>query len=218
MFGTDNMNNASDDIVVRKATSFEIHPKYNSDWMYFDVAIIKLTIPINYTANQRIFPVCLPKLGEIRMFDGSQYGQFAGFGLQNRLERIPGSERQLNSATVRINSHFECEDYYKRYENVISHFLPDGITEQILCAGETDDIIGTCDGDSGSALTVETYAQNFQRLYTAYGIVSGNPLIPHTKTCGTTFPDIFARLDDDEINQWIHRVAFNIIRGKSKLM
>ena len=127
----------------------------------------------------------------------------AGFGKQDL--RDPTARSELYAARVTINLRSQCEDTYSYFENEeIKSHLPHGITDQILCVGVNEDKAGACKGDSGAALTIKEYVGNRVSRHVAIGLVAGNPTADANRSCKNRFPDIYTRLDDEQINSWIH--------------
>ncbi|XP_064606681.1 limulus clotting factor C-like [Liolophura sinensis] len=161
-----------DDNSVRKfeVASITVHPNFDSLYLDFDIALLKLSTKVTFTA--RISPICLPS------FDSN--GEMLGNSLIN-----PGSvltiagwgytengtvSKALRVAQVKTISNAECKNKYYSSGLLVS------VTDNMFCAGQTDGKTDACYGDSGGpAMALSGTRDN--RSWHLVGMVSwGSPI------------------------------------------
>uniref|UniRef100_A0A034W8W6 Serine protease persephone n=1 Tax=Bactrocera dorsalis TaxID=27457 RepID=A0A034W8W6_BACDO len=164
------------------------HEQYSSFSKYFDIALIELAKPVNYSLT--VYPTCL-HTDQTELPDGTELTT-AGWGIT---ENRKTSEHLL---AVQVNklSLSQCNE---SYASAIGRALKHGIDDTQLCAlayGKD-----SCRADSGGPLLLsENAAKN---TYRVVGIVSFG-----SEACGGTLPGVYTRvskfLDFVEANVWPH--------------
>ena len=111
-----------------------IHPKYQKEFHYFDLALIKIDIPLDFSAG--ILPICLPKQAiadvDSRQNDGVT---LAGYGAISSSDQ---SNSQLRFTHLNIYAQVYCNDSYTtsgRIGQRIRTALPNKFQSDLLCAG-----------------------------------------------------------------------------------
>ncbi|XP_053308421.1 transmembrane protease serine 5 [Spea bombifrons] len=127
-------------ILVSTVEKIVYHQKYNDRSHDYDIALMKLQIPLNYSDSVR--PVCLPQYG--REIPAGTECWVAGWGYTHPdSTHVPQS---LKEAMVPIISTKKCN----------SSCIYDGdITPRMLCAGYLDGKVDACQGDSGGPLVCQ---------------------------------------------------------------
>ncbi|XP_035696120.1 chymotrypsinogen A-like [Branchiostoma floridae] len=125
-----------------------IHPGYNDSLLTNDIAVIKLTSPVTYTAY--VYPVCLP--------DASTEAEVGtvctvtGWGAQK--EGSTTTSRLLQ-ANVPIINNTECSEKYARLTEQgegVHSIHP----QSMVCAGYPEGGVDACQGDSGGPLVCKS--------------------------------------------------------------
>ncbi|XP_052845170.1 spaetzle-processing enzyme-like isoform X2 [Drosophila gunungcola] len=153
-----------------------LHPRFNeSDVFHFDIALLRLEIPVRYTPQIR--PICVL----VRSFSLSKSKlKVAGWG---RTETGIPSAVLLQTTVVKQNAQV-CQKAYFHLQ----------FTSSIqICAG-----YDTCNGDSGGPLTA-TYGRGFDEFEVVVGITSYGG-----QQCGTKqYPSVFTKVK--AFTKWIKR-------------
>ncbi|XP_075251566.1 anionic trypsin-2-like [Convolutriloba macropyga] len=133
----------------RFVRSITQHPLFDGTWFHNDIAILKLTEPLEFT--EKIQPICLPSV-EVT---GGEQTLVLGWGYTQGTN----DEDVLNVATVPIIPRATCSsnDWYSF-----------AITESMLCAGFPQGGVDACQGDSGGPLVLQNSAGAFELI----GLVS----------------------------------------------
>lgn len=154
----------NEDIQVKKISKVITHPNYNKQTTNNDVALLKLSSPVQMTS--RISPICLPSsLTSIR---SGTLCVITGWGATETVS----NPRILQEATVPIVSQAQCMQFWGR----------NSITDAMICAGASG--ASSCQGDSGGPLMCESSGVWYQ-----VGIVSWGH-----KSCSTDRPVVYTRV------------------------
>jgi len=137
---------------VMKVSEVHLHPKYDGDTVQWDISLLKLATPVNYTNH--ISPVCIPA-NDSGIYMPTHEAWVTGWGtLKEGAGNIP---KKLHQVQLPFITDALCTQEYG------SAFYPD----VMFCAGKVG--LDSCQGDSGGPLT---YYHNNTDQYFEYGIVS----------------------------------------------
>ena len=121
-------------MVERDIERTYIHPKYQKEYHYFDLALVKVDIPLEYSAG--ILPICLPSKPvenvDSRVNDGVT---LSGYGAESKSDK---SNRKLRFTNLNIYAQVYCNDSYTtsgRLGQRIQAALPQKFQSDLLCAG-----------------------------------------------------------------------------------
>ncbi|CAG2158278.1 unnamed protein product [Oppiella nova] len=147
-----------------------------------DIALFKLTQPLDFRHNKDIAPVCLPP-PEIEGADliGTM-GTLVGWGTTSQGGK---PSPVLQEVEVPIS---ELEDCAKRYSSLLT--VSDQINENQLCASYPSGGKDSCQGDSGGSLTVSYSGRYYQLGVVSFGKGCAQPGFPGVYTKGITASDI----------------------------
>ncbi|KTG40668.1 hypothetical protein cypCar_00030446 [Cyprinus carpio] len=154
----------NEDIQVKKISKVITHPNYNKQTTNNDVALLKLSSPVQMTS--RISPICLPS-----SFTSIRPGTLCVITGWGATETV-SNPRVLQEATVPIVSQAQCRQFWGR----------NSITDAMICAGASG--ASSCQGDSGGPLMCESSGVWYQ-----VGIVSWGH-----KSCSTDRPVVYTRV------------------------
>ena len=180
-----------------------IHPKYDPRFHYFDIALVKIDLDLDFSAG--IYPICLPEKASSNV--DNRRGNavtVTGYGAESKED---GSNQKLRFAQLTVYSQEFCNGRYSsggsRFERIIRESLPQKFQSNIMCAGYEIFGEGSCKGDSGGPLV--TYFDSItDPFYEQIAIVGGG-----VGPCGSNiFPGIYTRLDDFEVLDWVYKTAF----------
>ncbi|KAI5089565.1 transmembrane protease serine 13 isoform X1, partial [Silurus meridionalis] len=153
-----------------------IHESYNPNTHDNDIALLKLTQPINFTSA--VLPVCLPAYDQV-IYAGTQCWT-TGFGTTQEGEALGSSH--LMEVAVDVFDKSLCNDAYKGL-----------ISDDMLCAGDLNGGKDACQGDSGGPLVCQ---EEDGRWY-LYGVTSWGI------GCGrVNKPGVYSNVHN--LLQWIH--------------
>ncbi|KAK4015148.1 chymotrypsin BII-like [Daphnia magna] len=154
-----------------RANEKYIHPDWNPNTLTGDVALIKLPAPVDISGNN-VRPICLQDPTDTSLYEGAE-AHIAGWG--KTADGPGGISPTLQKSTVTVISNDECQNTY----GII-------IRPSTICTSFTDTNSGTCNGDSGSAMSVI----NSNGQYTQIGVTS----FVSSAGCESGNPDGYARL------------------------
>lgn len=113
------------------------HPYYSETTVDYDVALVRLDMPLDFVFDDYLSPICLPKPSD--NFTG-QTCVVTGWGYP----RIDGSTTDvLQKTNLDVWKDGDCR---KAYEDV------NNVTGRMFCAGYDEGGKGPCKGDSGGPL------------------------------------------------------------------
>ncbi|CAG5079804.1 Oidioi.mRNA.OKI2018_I69.PAR.g9377.t1.cds [Oikopleura dioica] len=191
-----------DNIQVRNARQYYIHPEYNAMSDEHDIAVLELDEPL--TLSDYVQPACLPS-GEprvneycevagwgaskpenanedrehqsqnwlLQMFElGTSYPHLPAWGFE--LDEAKQTGNELKSGILQIVSQQACQ---KQYENDI-------ITGNMFCAGSNAGV-DTCLGDSGGPLVCHNPGD---QRWEITGVTSWG------RGCGGKFPGVYTKV------------------------
>ncbi|XP_035705039.1 venom protease isoform X2 [Folsomia candida] len=162
-----------------------IHPNYNPSTKHNDIGLVKLRDKVVLSANVK--PACLPQpVNRLEMGNNQSLLTAAGWGLT---EFAGSPSETLQYVELRRQSSQRCVAAYSQES--------DGSSQEIIpsqfCAGagEDDDIPkDTCDGDSGSGLTLKRVLDNINLSPRfVVGITSFG-----SKYCGLDKPGVYTNV------------------------
>lgn len=188
-------DSSTEPFVERQVESVHVHPDYDEQFHYNDVALLFL----NQSAQQYIKkPVaCLPEPGST---PDSQQPTVLGWGHDDfggRLQTI------LQEARIPLVDNPSCEQAYKKLDSYETKF-PRGINDDFLCAGNiTDGGVDACQQDSGGPLVVNV-DRGGEAYYELVGVVSFGA------GCGSAaFPGVYASVS--HFMPWILNATAGIV-------
>ncbi|XP_047499104.1 transmembrane protease serine 9-like [Penaeus chinensis] len=154
-------------VYVRTPDQVSIHPNYNALTKDNNIAVVRLSSPINLNADIPVKPVCLPDpsadfSGRTAVATG--WGLMAEGGLESPV---------LREVELTVLSEADC---------------PAG-SSSTLCAGEPEGGKGTCNGDFGGPLVVDVDGQYVLAGVTSHGTGCARAGQPGVFTDVTSFLD-----------------------------
>lgn len=155
--------------VEAAVSEIEIHPNYDAQTVYYDLAVLRLSEPLAYSVSVR--PICLPN-NLLKSEDLVGLTPFvAGWGKTSENGSYSSILRQVQ---VEIFSNDHCNSDYSQYQDA-------PLTDSQLCAGSDQGGKSSCSGDSGSPLMLVKESR-----WTIVGAMSSG-------TCGAPgLPDVYA--------------------------
>ncbi|XP_030591273.1 transmembrane protease serine 9-like [Archocentrus centrarchus] len=153
--------------VSRTVTQIIKHPNYNSVTSDNDIALLKLSSPVNFTPY--IAPVCLAASGST--FYSGTNTWVTGWGDTGSGVSLP-SPQNLMEVEVPIVGNRKCNCNY----GVIS------ITDNMVCAGLSVGGKDSCQGDSGGPLVIKQNSRWIQAGIVSFGEGCASPNFPGVYT------------------------------------
>uniref|UniRef100_A0A3Q2QV05 Peptidase S1 domain-containing protein n=1 Tax=Fundulus heteroclitus TaxID=8078 RepID=A0A3Q2QV05_FUNHE len=151
--------------VVRKAAQIIIHPDYNPGTSNNDIALLKLSQPVNFTSY--ISPVCLAASNST--FSSGVNTWITGWG--NIGTPLP-SPQNLMELEVPVVENSQCNSSYGG--NII--------TDSMICAGLQEGGKDSCQGDSGGPMVSKQCGRWIQAGIESFGRGCAEPNIPEVYT------------------------------------
>ncbi|KAG7200888.1 hypothetical protein KM043_003251 [Ampulex compressa] len=158
--GMNNILNPEESMQERKVVDGIKHPDYKVPIRYHDIALLKLDEPL--MLNPRVRPACL----EVQAQPPGKTAIASGFGKTSYAARA-GSD-DLMKVQLNYISEDECRKSFG--PDIGDRHMPQGLIENMLCAGIMEGGKDTCQGDSGGPLQrvlAEPYC-----MYSIVGITS----------------------------------------------
>ncbi|KAM4531591.1 polyserase-2-like [Odontesthes bonariensis] len=166
--------------VTRGLSGFIIHPNYNFRTNENDLAMLRLSAPVNFT--NFIAPVCLAATNS--SFHSGVDAWVTGWGnIQFEVPLL--SPPNLTEVEVPVVGNRECDCDYRNIQN---------ITENMMCAGLRAGGKGPCQGDGGGALVIKQGDRWIQAGITSFGVGCAQP----------NFPTVYTRVSQYEM--WISSI------------
>jgi secreted trypsin-like serine protease len=162
-----------------KVLSIKNHPLFSEEFDY-DVALLRLDRPLDFTGPNRTTSICLPKVGDYKTTYAGSKAQVAGWGLLE--DKGVESSKILQKLEVPVLDIEVCK----------AALSTSVITDRMLCAGFVEGGRDSCKGDSGGPLITQKSNRYFEQI----GIVSWG------KGCAReNRPGFYSRVT--ELTQWI---------------
>ncbi|XP_015687301.1 plasma kallikrein [Protobothrops mucrosquamatus] len=133
-----------------KVQKLIVHPRYDFSEAGYDIALLKLDRPMNFSALQQ--PICLPSQEEMNMTYTECW--VTGWGYTEERGSI---KDMLQKVKIPLIPNAECQ----------SQYLEHTITDTMLCAGYPGGGKDACQGDSGGPLSCK-----FENSWYVVGITS----------------------------------------------
>ncbi|XP_038135056.1 transmembrane protease serine 9-like isoform X1 [Cyprinodon tularosa] len=165
--------------VIRKATQITIHPDYISTSFNNDIAVLRLSAPVNFT--QYILPVCLAATNST--FYTGVDSWITGWGNIGSGVPLP-SPQNLMEVNVPVVGNRQCKCSYGEST----------ITENMICAGLQEGGKDSCQGDSGGPMVSKQGERWIQSGIVNFGLGCAVP----------DFPGVYTRVSNYE--SWIKSV------------
>ncbi|XP_065552191.1 coagulation factor XI isoform X2 [Lathamus discolor] len=119
-----------------KVEEIIVHPQYKYAQTGYDIALMKLDKPMNFTDLQ--LPICLPSKEDTNVLYTDCW--VVGWGYRKEKGRV---QDILQKATVPLMSKEECQARYRKHR----------IGDKVVCAGYDEGGRDACKGDSGGPLS-----------------------------------------------------------------
>ncbi|XP_038206756.1 CLIP domain-containing serine protease 14D-like [Zerene cesonia] len=164
-----------------------LHPKFNKSNKVYDIGIIKLAKPVNFTDTIR--PICLPSSPYVSRLDNSFDIDYiaAGWGL-TEYQKTSQIKRKVTLRSVKTSF---CENLG------FPSWLQADLEQYIICAGGEKGR-DTCLGDSGGPLMREVREDSSSNWY-LFGITS----FGQTKCGSEGYPSAYTRVS--KYMDWIRQ-------------
>ncbi|KAG7504788.1 transmembrane protease serine 9-like [Solea senegalensis] len=154
-----------------------IHPSFDSSSNNNDIALLKLSSPVNFT--NYILPVCLAASDST--FHNGTDAWVTGWGNKALGEPLP-SPQNLTEVQVPVVGNRQCQCSYGR----------SSISENMMCAGPQAGGKGPCHGDGGGPLVSKQNGTWIQAGITSFGLGCALP----------NFPAVYTRVS--QYQSWIN--------------
>ena len=120
--------------MLQRSSQVIRHREYNSRTQSNDIALIKLSQPLDLNARTDIAPICLPPSGSSDSYSGDT-AIAIGWG---RTTEGGDTSTILNKVNLPVLSNSACQGSYGN-----------DVRDNMVCAGRFSGGIDTCQGDSG---------------------------------------------------------------------
>lgn len=162
-----------------------LHPEYQKDSKYNDIAILKLSGPIQFNGNIR--PACLNTNAQLSW----DKAIVIGFG---KVESDGPNSDHLMKVMLSNYARQDCSEAYKD-----NKAMTNGLLDSQFCAGEVEGGKDSCQGDSGGPIQIvlkEPYC-----MYSIIGVVSFGKLCGFEKSPGI-YTNVASFIPWIEQNAW----------------
>ncbi|XP_072043206.1 trypsin-1-like [Amphiura filiformis] len=185
MLGSNSLTDISENSQKLPCSEFYVHPLYDGETREWDMALMKVERPFEITDYVRT--VCVPQKSQENEFEADEPVTITGWGTTS--EGGPQNP-DLFEVTVPVIDQQECIDNY----------VPEPITDKMICAGLPEGGKGHCQGDSGGPLVGLIKTPQGYRWYlggiVSYGFGCARPEFPGVYTRVTEFEDWIAPIFD----------------------
>ncbi|CAG07594.1 unnamed protein product, partial [Tetraodon nigroviridis] len=161
--------------VNRSVSQVIVHPNWNNTLFNNDIALMKLSSPVNFTNYIR--PICLAR--NTSQIYNATYCYSTGWGKLSNTTNLPDFT-PLQQVRIPVIGPNQCACAYSSLIN---------LTNNMICAGEANK--GACQGDSGGPLQCQQSGMWIQAGITSFGVPCATP----------EYPEVYARVS--EFQQWI---------------
>ena len=145
--GEHTISNSSDGTTY-KVCDVTVHPNYQKEQYFdYDFAIITLKTPVTFDSKSNV--ACLPLDQFKRDALAGENGTVSGWGRQDEVQNGGVSSDVLKSVEVPLLTEDECNEDYAKYP---IYYNSRPITKRMICAGQSDGGVDSCQGDSGGEL------------------------------------------------------------------
>jgi len=180
---------------------FWLHDRYDQSkkTIDYDIAIIEVTPEIKFEPNLDIWPVCIPTKPNKDKDHLKWHGiQVVGYGPTEEKEEVLTIIDLTVMPIDDCNNRYSVPKGHNDYRTIKDELPQKFNNGSAFCAIRYGKADGTCEGDSGGP------ALSFKGQFNEQvGVVHGNI----RKCDGTDFPDIFVRLDNEKVFEWINRIT-----------
>ncbi|KAM9837511.1 transmembrane protease serine 9-like isoform 2-T2 [Aulostomus maculatus] len=175
-FGKVNQTGPNPHQVSRLASQIIVHPDYNETTLTNDIALIRLSRPVNFT--DYISPICLADNSS--QVVNSTLCWSTGWG---RTGANDSASNTLLEVEIPVTGNEECK---LSYQEIIK------ITDKMICAGKENK--GVCMGDSGGPLECQQESTWIQVGITSFGIPCALAEYPAVYSRVSSFQDWITRM------------------------
>ncbi|GCC26224.1 transmembrane protease serine 2-like [Chiloscyllium punctatum] len=166
---------------LRSVSRIVVHSRYSSDTNDNDIALMKLSNPLQFT--DKIRPACLPTFDQ--QFPDGISCWITGFGHTEENARVISDI--LQEASVNIIGTRTCNQ---------RNLYNGAITDRMVCAGRVSGGVDSCQGDSGGPLVCEVSGTWYLAGVTSWGIGCARINKPGVYARVTQFTDwIFSQME-----------------------
>ncbi|CAB1312996.1 unnamed protein product [Coregonus sp. 'balchen'] len=167
ILGRQNQQGSNPNEVSTTVAEIVIHPAYNGSTKDNDIALLKLSSPVNFT--DYIFPVCLAASDSV--FHSDTESWVTGWGDANEGHPLPPPQT-LQEVEVPVVGNTQC--------NCLNGV--GSITDNMLCAGVLEGGKDSCQGDSGGPMVVKQNSVWVQSGVVSWGNGCARPNLPGVYT------------------------------------
>jgi hypothetical protein len=169
---------SSDDGHVRDVTEIFVHPAWDSDAIAPDVALLRLSAPVNGIA-----PLEPVRSAERALWEAGDPATTIGWGLQSESDKAPPDDLQTVDLPIQADETMSSPEVYGE----------EFIAGDMLGAGPLDGGAGSCYGDSGGPLMVGDGVGRRQVGVVSWG---GGCAVDHA-------PTVYSRVGEGRIRSFL---------------